>query len=374
MGKKIIRLIALLCLVLIIVSGCGKKADEVQQINIGAVLAVTGTQAPFNEPIIKAIKMAQEEINNAGGINGKKLNVIIEDSKGEPQGGVAAFNKLVDVDKVPAIIGSSSPVIAATLPIAEKKGVVLLDISTVSPKIWEGERHVSFSIYPKANIEMVEQARFVYNTLGLKTAAVLAINSETGQSSGTMFSDEFVKLGGKIVSSERYPANTVQFQDVLSRVAAAKPEIVTLIGNEEAATVVRQAREAGFKFQFITYSAGVNDKFLQSAGNTCEGVMATTVGWNPEDPSEVVQKFIAAYKNKYNNENPIVYAATGYDAVYILTNVLKNTEATSSAIAAAMYKVEFAGASGVTKIGSDGLAPKQVYIKIVKDGKWTSYK
>jgi branched-chain amino acid transport system substrate-binding protein len=114
--------------------GSGGALADGAEIRIGAMLALSGEQAYANTPISNALTLAGEEINSAGGVEGHPVRIVLEDSKGTPQDGTAAFNKLTGSEGINAIIGVSTPVIAATLPLAERNQKLLLDISTVGPK------------------------------------------------------------------------------------------------------------------------------------------------------------------------------------------------------------------------------------------------
>lgn len=348
-------------------SGSTSKHD----IKIGAMLALSGEQAYANVPIVNAIKLAVDTINEQGGIDGRKVSVVTADSKGTPQDGVAAFNKLIGSDKVEALLGVSTPVIAATLPLAERNRKVLLDISTVGPKIWnETERKYAFSIYPKADVEMAAQADFAYDKLGARKAAVLAVDTETGQASADAFAKQFEKRGGSITRVARYPAAASDYRPQLQQVSAGNPEVISLIHNVEGGTVVRQGKELGIKARFLGYSGSVNDQFLKLAGAGADGMLASTVGWNPNDPHAAVQDFIKAYKAKFS-QDPTVYSAMGYDGVQILARVIAQAGDQADDIAKSLFGFTYTGATGETKIGPKGLAAKEVFFKEVVGGAWS---
>jgi branched-chain amino acid transport system substrate-binding protein len=376
MSMRASKVASVIALAVVLTAGCSSGGSGTGQlapsaeIKIGAMLALSGEQAYANSPISNALTLAAEQINAAGGIDGHQVKVVLEDSKGTPQDGTAAFNKLTGSEGINAILGVSTPVIAATLPLAERNQKLLLDISTVGPKIWKDtKRSYSFSIYPKADVEMAQQAHFAASRLKATKAAVLAVNTETGQASSDAFTQAFTSAGGTITGIERYPANTTDFRPFLEKVDAGGPDVVSLIHNVEGGTIVRQAKEDNLALKFIGYSGSVNDQFLELAGGAAEGVYASTVGWNPNDPAKEVQDFITNYKARFNQE-PTVYAAMGYDGVHILAKVIAKVGDNPKAIADELKNSEYTGATGLTKIGADGLADKKVYIKSVRGGAW----
>ncbi len=341
---------------------------------IGAVFALTGPAGPFNVPARNAAQMAMDEINAAGGVKGHKLDIIFEDSKGEPQSGVAALNKVIQVDKVPATLITVSGVVTAAIPVAEQNKQVLLDIATTTPKVAEMRKDYVFSNYPKSDLEGKAEAEFAYKTLGVRSAAILALNTETGQGQRQILKQSFEELGGKIVLDESYSDTEKNFQTLLTRVKAANPDIVLMAHQNEAGLIVKQARELGLTTKFMGYSAAVTEDFLKLAGPAAEGTFASSLGWNPNDTSELVRKFITNYKAKFG-QDPIVYSATAYDGVRLLAQAIEQGGYTSEGIKAALYKVkDFQGVSGTTTIQPNGMPVKPVYFKVVKDGKWVDYR
>jgi branched-chain amino acid transport system substrate-binding protein len=188
----------IIILSLVILSGCVKKEEN--EIRIGAILPLTGDAAEWGSNTKNGIDLAVDNINSGGGINGRKIKILYEDTQGMPQNGVAAIQKLINVEKLPTVIDDSmSSVTLAMAPIAENNKVVLLSVGATAPKISEAGKYI-FRIWNSDDLEGKVSARFVYDDLKLKNAAILYINNDYGTGLDSVFKKAFEELGGKITS------------------------------------------------------------------------------------------------------------------------------------------------------------------------------
>ncbi|MFZ3091499.1 MAG: ABC transporter substrate-binding protein [Nitrospirota bacterium] len=191
--------------------GCEKKEEK--EIKIGAILPLTGDAAKWGNNTKNGIDLAVEKVNNAGGINGRKLKILYEDTQGTPKNGVAAIQKLITIEKVPAVIDDSmSTVTLAMSPIAEKSKVVLLATGATAPKISEAGDYI-FRIWNSDDLEGKVSAKFVYDDLKLYNAAILYINNDYGNGLESVFKKAFEKLGGRIISSESFGQGDTDFRN-----------------------------------------------------------------------------------------------------------------------------------------------------------------
>jgi branched-chain amino acid transport system substrate-binding protein len=286
---------------------------------------------------------------------------------------VAALQKLINVVKVPATISLNSGVVVAQIPVAERSHSILFDIGSTSPEVEADAKHYTFSNYPKAEVEGAAEAKLAYQTLGARTAAALSVNVESGQGQITAIMADFTKLGGKIISNQTYPEGTTSFQTLLTKVKAAKPDVIFLAAETEGATLIKQARQLGITTQFVSFSDVVTQQFTDLAGSAANGLIATSVGWNPNDPAANVQNFIKNFTAKFKMP-PIVYSATAYDAVNLIAAGIKANGYTADGIRVYLHTVKnYPGVSGSTTIEANGMPLKPVYFEIVKSGKWVPY-
>ena len=207
------------------------------QIAIGAILPLTGDGAFYGESIQRALDLATEEINKSGGINGRKINIIYEDSKASPMEGVNAFNKLVQIDKVQVVIGGAiSSVTLAIAPIANKEKIVFMSPLSSAPEITNAGDFI-FRNVPSDLYGGKVAAYFAIKYQGWKSAAILYVSNDFGTSLANVFSNEVERLGGKIVDKESYVPASTDFRAQLVIINSEKPDVIFVASYREAAQI-----------------------------------------------------------------------------------------------------------------------------------------
>lgn len=378
--KKYNVALIMLCLVLVaamaacfgIVSSMAEAADVIK---IGGIYPMTGSGAQWGERMSAGALMRAEEENAAGGIHGKKIEIIVEDHKGIPREGVAAANKLIHVYHVPAFEVVYSGVVMATIPTANQNKTVLLNTAALNPNIRQGGDWV-FSIMPLGDLEGKAQAEFIWKELGLKRAAVMYINNAFGVSMAKVVKETFEKLGGEIVLYEAHTQGGTDFRSQLGKVKARKPDTIFLESYYmESGLIVKQAKELGITgVQWISYAGVQQPQFIDIAGEAGEGFICTVAGWDPDDPRSIVRNFKKNIKAKYNVEGEM-YSAMTYDGIKVLAEVMRKHGTTSEAIRKGMHEVrDFDGVTGAkVNFDKDGMVVKKLTLNILKNGKWVKY-
>ena len=353
--------------------GCAKKEPE--EVKIGAVLPLTGDAAKWGESSKRAIDLAIDEINTGGGINGKKIKVIYEDDQGNAAAGTSAMNKLATVDKVPVVIGALfSSVTLAMAPIAESNKVVLISPASTAPKISEAGDYIFRNVAPDT-FEAKEMAAFALKKVKFKRVAILYINNDYGVGLKNVFETEFKTLGGEIVGVESFEQGGTDFRAQLTKIKNAKPDAVYMPGYPpEMAQIMKQARELKISTQFLSVTVFEDAKVLEIAGKAAEGVIYTTQVFDPEAKDEVVQKFVTAYRDRYQ-ATPDIFAGLSYDAAKIVALAMQQGGFQSEQIKNAIYKVQgFHGVTGLTTFDSNGDVTKPIGLKTLKEQQFTWYK
>ena len=251
---------------------------------IGHIVPLTGSNAEFGTSFNQTAQMAVDEINNAGGINGVKVALLSEDSMADPKQGISAFNKLVQVDKVPVVIGAWSTVLMATAPVADQNQVILINYGANATTL-RGSGKFVFNTFPLADLDIKVLANYVYDNLKLKKGAILYINNDTGKSNAETFKAAFEAKGGKILANESHQPDAMDFGAQLAKIKAADPEIVhipSLI--QEMPRIVKQAREMGIKAQFTSYSVAEGQQMLDQGGDAADGLIYTFLAPAETDP------------------------------------------------------------------------------------------
>lgn len=348
------------------------NAPEQGHVTIGAVLPLTGSGAPYGESARNGIALAVEEINGSGGIAGKKLAVVFEDSQSSPSNGVTAYRKLLEVNGVPATLTEFSPVVMACAPIANERKSVLLNCGAQTPKVRAGGPYL-FSAIPDANEEAVQMADFTYNVLGLHTVATFAMNTETGVATTEIFVKRFTELGGRIIAQERHDQGATDFRSQLTKLKVQAPPAVYMISlSRESALILKQAMEMGFRTQWLSYTSFQAEEILSVAKEAGEGVIYSYPKFDPA-ASQKAEAFEKAYSRRFSRQ-PEVYAATFYDGVRALKAAMDREGVSGEAIRKGLSTAVYEGVAGPIDFRNSTWVSKPLQFKIVKDGKFAIYK
>jgi len=350
------------------------RSEAAETIKIGGCYPMTGTGAQYGERMSGSALLRVEEENAAGGIHGKKIELVICDHKGIPREGVACANKLIHIHHVPAFQSQYSGVVLACIPIANQHKTVLLNTAALNPKIRQGGPWI-FSIQPLGDYEGKAQARLVKDELKLNRAVILYINNAFGKSMAEVLKNEFEKLGGKVLAYEAHAQDATYFRTQLTKVKELKPEVIFLESlYMEAGLIVKQAKEVGLTgVQWLSYGGIQEPQFVQIAGDAAEGLICTVAGWNPDDPRKIVQDYKKNLKEKYGVEAEMT-GANCYDGIKLLVEVMRKHGTTAEDIRRGLHQVrDFEGVTGSCGIDEDGMVVKKYQLTILKNGKWVPY-
>lgn len=371
--KRFVSIFVVIVLVVIFFGfGCTKK--EFKEINIGAILPLTGDAAKYGEASKNAIDLFIEELNAKDGIQGKKIKIIYEDDQANPKLGVSAFQKLVTTNKITAIIGPlPSSVTLAVAPLAEKDKILLISPAASSPAITNAGDYI-FRTVASDLLEGIALADFVYDKLHLKKIAFIYINNDFGLGLSNSFKKRFMELSGKIIDAESFEQNSTDFRTQLIRIKSLNPQAIYLVGYKEMGNVMKQARELGIKTQFLSCAMFEDPEILKIAGEAAEGLFYSYRSYNSESGEEVIKKFVKDYKTKYGVE-PDIFAALSYDAIRILAYAIKSGGIDTEGIKSILYSIKnFPGVTGEITFDKNGDVTGTISIKTVKQGKFVWYK
>lgn len=339
---------------------------------IGIILPMTGPTADYGADFNRGAVLAEEEINASGGIKGRPIKLVLGDSKNQPKDGVAEFKKLVEIDKVPAIISTMTGVILPQFALSREAKVPMIAVGAITPEIRKGGPTV-FSNYPLADDEEREIAEYAIKTLGLKEAAVVYENSSYGKTLSAIFIEEFKKAGGTIVAQEVIEKGGRDFRSQLTRVGATRaPLIVAYAYYAEAGLLVRQASELGIKAQFMSHGSVQNKAFGEIAGPAANGFISGSPRWDEDAPN--VKAFIERYRKRWNRE-PDLYGPYFYDAVKMYAAAIEIGGDTPEGIRNALKGLkDFPGINGVMNFGSDNVVLLPLRFVKFENGNWVPIK
>ena len=339
MKKKLSLLITASTLAAGILAGCGaggNNASKEDEFKIGVNLELSGAVASYGQSLESGIDLAIKEINADGGIDGKKIVPVKVDNKSDLTEATNGALKLIDQDKVSAIIGAAtSGDTIAQVQIANDKKTVLLTPSGTAPnvtvnddgKLNEYAFRTSFIDPFQGNVA----ANFAINDLKIKNAAIYADSaSDYAKGLAAAFKETFTAAGGKIVSEESYVAKDTDFSATLTRIKGKNPEFVFIPGYyEEVGLIIKQAREMGITAPFMGADGWDSPKLIDLAGAESLNNTFITNHYSSEDPDEKIQKFVSAFNDEYG-KSPDAFNALGYDSVYLLKDAVERAGSTDS--------------------------------------------
>ena len=357
--------------------GGGSKGADGDTIKVGGLLEMTGGSASFGISSKNGIDLALKKINEKGVLGGKKLSLVVADTKSEASEATNGMQKLISQDKVVAVIGpnQSSAVIASG---AISNGAKVTDITpmgtnpdvTVDP----GTKKVKPYSFRTCFIDPFQgtvMAAFASNDLKVKKAAIYIDNtSDYAKGLAQFFKENFIKNGGEVVIEEAYLQKDTDFKSTLTKIKAAQPDFIYIPGYyQEVGLIVKQAREMGITVPMVGGDGWDSAKLPEIAGKAAlENTFFSSL-YSPDDTSDLNKSFVAEYKKAYNT-NPDVFAALAYDSTLLVAEAIEKAGSTDPAkIGEAMAKISgFKGVSGEVTFNEQHNPIKSAVIIEHKDG------
>jgi branched-chain amino acid transport system substrate-binding protein len=340
-------------------------------IKIGFFAPITGPAAADGASAQHAVELAVKEVNAAGGIKGKRVDLIVYDDRLNPQEAVAIANKLIEKDQVVGVVsGSYSGPTRVTAPIFAKAGVPMVAGYAVHPDVTKaGESN--FRNGYLGTVEGAAAAELAVKTLKAKRIAILSMDNDYGRELGNGFKARAEKLGATVVSYQAYKfPGEREFRPFLTRVKEANPDLLFACGYyNEGALITRQAQELGLKVTIVGTEGMDSPKFLELAGPAAEGLMITT-NLDRDDSRLLVQNFLKNYRQAYGIDADMV-GASSFDAFKILVAAIEKAGTDQKAVVKALAETkDYNGLTGKISRFIRGEAIKPVQIQVVKEGKF----
>lgn len=379
MKKKLIPILALS----LVLSACGASNSNnsgakssgngsEDTIKIGGIIPKTGAAAVYGNTAENGIKLAIEEINQSGGVNGKEIEYVSEDDKGDPTESVTVYNKLMEED-VKAIIGpiTSKPAQAVADNSTDDNIAIITPTGTMD-SITEGKDNVFRACFTDP-LQGEILANFAADNLKVKKVAVLR-NTSNDYSNGV--ADKFIEVAKEksleIVADEGYGENDIDFKVQLTNINKKSPDLILVPEYyEKDVSIAGQAKELGIKSKIIGPDGwdGVLATVAKGSEDTLEGIYFTN-HYAVDDEAENIQNFVKKYEEKYN-EKPSAFAALGYDTVYIYKEAFENAKSDSKEdLISAIKEVQYNGITGNLKFGENNNPIKSAAIIKIENGKY----
>ena len=306
-------------------AGCGSK-ESGDTIKVGANFELTGNVANYGNATIEGLQLAIDEANEAGGINGKKIELVSVDDKSEAAESINAATKLISDDDVKVIVGPATTglVLAETQTATDAKVPIIAPCAT-SPEATVENGKVKPYVFRSCFIDPQQgevMATFATKELKAKTAVIYVDNSsDYSKNLAKVFKEKFEAAGGKVVMEEAFLQKDQDFKATLTKLKTANADVMFVPAYyEEVGKIVKQAREMGINSAILGTDGWDDTKVVDIAG--ADALNNTFFSTHYSEKDAEVQGFIEAYKKKYNRA-PNVFAALGYDAGKMLVDALK---------------------------------------------------
>lgn len=345
-------------------------------IMIGEYASLTGGTATFGTSSHNGAQLAIDEVNAAGGINGRKLKLVTEDDQSKPEVASTVVTKLITQDKVVAVLGEvASTRSLAAAPVCQQNKVPMISPSSTNPKVTQVGDFI-FRVCFTDDFQAAVAAKFAFDQ-GYKSVAVFKdIKNDYSVAFAQVFSDKFKSFGGQIAGEQTYQEGDTDFKAQLTSLKALNPNAILVPGYyTEVGTIARQAREVGLNVPLVGGDGWDSPQLVPGAGTALEGCFFTDHYFSTQLKEPVIQDFIKAYKGKYNAD-PDALCALAYDAAKILIDAMKRAKAIDGpGIRDALADTkDFQGVTGKITIDANRNARKEALVLQIKGKDFTVFK
>jgi branched-chain amino acid transport system substrate-binding protein len=365
-------LLAAAAALMMVSAGPAAAADTIK---IGLAAPLTGDAAAYGDNIKAGAELKLEEINAAGGINGKKLELVEGDDLCDPKEAGTVGSRFAANKNIVAVLGHvCSSAHLAALPIYVRVGLPAISATATNVTIGEVGKGWSFRTCYTDDYQGQFLARYVKSVLGLDKVGVFYENNDYGIGLKDSFVDEADKVGLEVVATEAYNKGATDFGPQLTKLLALDPEGIFLCGYyQEGGLIANQARKKGFEGPLFGADGIDNQQYLEVGGQGAENTFVT-VPFLADVAGPKAQEFVAKFKEKTDRDSDWM-SANAYDALGILAAAIEEAGADRKGIRDAMAAMDsvdtgYKGATGVTFFDEKGDCIKNAFVKKVEDGEF----
>lgn len=369
--KWIIGIIVVLVVVVGVWYGLSKQQKEQGVIKIGAILPLSGTNAYIGQDLKEGADLAVEEINNGGGIDGKLIKVIYEDSQGDPKVAISAFNKLNEVEGINLFVTTLSNVTLALAPLVEKNKLPMFTIA-VAPSILNAGDYIFINNF-NGEQELGYLVDFIISKFQFKKLAIIAQNTEFAIQYKDVFERKWKEKNRPITAIELLDNSATDYRTQLAKIKNSNPDFIYVVGYSPQITrILIQAKELGIQKPIFSYWGAQEKKLLTDAGGAAEGLIF------PSSPfsKKTAPQFFEKYETKYSKE-PNYRAGLAFDIMGIFKEALEKCSVDFSntvCVKDKIYAVDnYPGVTGLTSVTQKGDTTKEIIIWQVKNGEFVPY-
>ncbi len=373
--KRVFLLLTAILVIMSVFVGCSLTAGNSNTIKLGVNYELSGAVATYGRSSVEGIELAIEEINSAGGIDGKEIELIKYDNKSDVAEATTLTTKLMTQDKVLAVMGpATSGAFMGTLPVAEQNKIPAVSGSATADEVTADENGVkeyAFRICFSDSYQGTGMANYALNNLN-KSKAVIVMDSSSDYGKG--LAENFIKTfeagGGVIVAQEAYMAGDTDFNSIITKVKGEDFDVIFIPGYyEEAGLIIKQAREQGIDVPILGADGFDSPELVNLAGKEALNNVYFSNHYSSLDQDPVVQNFIKAFEKKYDKQ-PDAFHALGYDLARFVVEGIKRAEKLDgqSVKAALEATTNFNGVTGNFSVDENHNAIKALVVIELKDG------
>jgi branched-chain amino acid transport system substrate-binding protein len=362
--KKCLLILAVFCLAV----GIGGQVSA--QVKIGAMFPLTGYAASYGEDAKRGIELAIDQANKAGGIRGKQVEAVFEDTAGAGKTGIAAVRKLITFDKVQVVIdGMMSSVALPAGPICRENKVVFIGTMTSHPDVTSPGGYI-YRLSPSDEFSANVSAKFAYNVMKKRRAAALVATTDYGYMFKKLAQKKFESLGGTWLITDEFKEGATDFRTQLTKIKSKNPDVLFIVAtHKEAAQLLRQMVELRFKTMVMGTSMLDDPNLIALAGDAAEGVYYDVPAGGSGE-GEITKEFQAAFEAKFPGKKPAICAQYFYDATNLAIYAIKEGGESGPEINEAMSKIKgYQGVTGTITFNEIGDRISKVKVKKVENGK-----
>jgi branched-chain amino acid transport system substrate-binding protein len=368
--KRNIAVWAVACLAMMMLAGPAMAADTIK---IGFHAPLTGFAASDGKSATEGARLAVSQVNAAGGVLGKQLELVVYDDEAKPAQSIPIAKKLIGQDKVVVgISGSYSGATRSAAGIFQEARIPYISAYGIHPDITRAGEYV-FRTSFLGHVQGKAGARLIGEMMGKKKVVVITLQNDFGKSLAAGFTEMAPTYGIDIVGEYQYSIKDRQFGAIVAKVKSDSPEAIYASGYYfTAGPLVSQLRAAGVSCPVIGQEGYDSQKFIEIAGAAAEGIIITT-SLDRDSTVPETADFITAFERQAGFKADMV-AASGHTAVMVAADAIRRAGSTdSAAVLAAMKATDLKVSTGVIRFNALGEVMKAVQVQVVKDGNWHHY-
>lgn len=376
--KKMLSSLVAMLLSVSLLTACGAAGSnapgggEADSVKVGVLAPLTGANAEFGKAFEVAMTMAMEEVNAAGGINGKTLELVFQDSKGDAKESSDLCRQYVDNEDIVAVLGDfTSTACMADAPIVKEAEMAILSPTASNPAFTE-MNDCTFGIIGKQDADSRYYAHYVLQEYaGVDNVGIIYIESDWGNAAMSNFVDEAGKIGLNIVEMASFVQDEKDFSSIITKMKAANPDHIAIMDQGATSQIINQIRTSGWDVSLSTNGPGTSQQLIDLCGENCEGLLLTTpFFFDPENEKEM------AWRDEFTERAgfaPTVHSANAYDCALLISEAIRQCgdDITRENVRDKLAAIDFSGGlTGQIKFDETGSLDRRYIICEIVDGEY----